>query len=181
MNESIISVRYTKALFSLAVEKGVLDVVKNDIESVYVLMSVSEELQQVFKNPVLKPSKKEEIIELVFTSFNPITISFIKLLLQNRREEHLQDIARNFLTRYRRFKGIETALFTTAISVDQNIYKKIKSIIEQQLKTEVELNSQIDEKIIGGFILKVGDKQIDASVLSNLNKLRRKLLDTSVC
>jgi F-type H+-transporting ATPase subunit delta len=180
MNESIISVRYTKALFQLSKEKGLLDIVFSDMKTLFQFMNESEELQYVFQNPVLKPSKKEEIIDQVFKSFNPLTTSFIKLLIKNRREEHLHDISRNFLDFYSKDKGIENAVFTTSIFIDIEIANKLKSLLQKSLNAEVELTSKVDQKLIGGFILTIGDKQYDASVQSNLKKLKRKLLDTPV-
>jgi F-type H+-transporting ATPase subunit delta len=181
MNESIISVRYTKAIFSLANEKGILDVVKNDIELIFTLMNESEGLMQVFQNPVLKPSKKREIVKEIFgTTFHQITIAFINLLIDNRREVYLHSISRNFLTKYKHFKGIESGVFTTAILVDEKMLANVRTLVQNALKTQVELINHVDEKILGGFVLRVGDKQFDASVQSNFNKIRRKLLNTTV-
>jgi len=181
MNESIISVRYTKALFALAKEKNILDVVKNDMESLFAIMEESEELQLAFQNPVLKPSHKKEIAEEIFGKFfNKITLSFINVLIENRREEYLHSISRNFLSMYKKFMGIEQGVFTTAIRANDKILDNVKNIIRKALKTEVELINQVDEKIIGGFVLRVGDKQFDASIESNLNKIKRKLLNTTV-
>jgi F-type H+-transporting ATPase subunit delta len=180
MNESIISVRYTKAIFALAKEKNLLEEVKSDVETIFSLMNESSELLVVFKSPVLKPSKKKELVKLVFGSFNKITISFINLLIDNRREEHLHDISRNFIDKYRKYKRIESAQFTTSVHIDSTVLTKVKQLIENVLKTEVEFTGKIDDRIIGGFILRVGDKQFDASVQTSLNKVKRKLLNTTI-
>lgn len=180
MNESIISVRYTKALFSLALDKGLLDVVKNDMETVYFVMNESEELQNIFQNPVLNASHKNEIVKLIFKSFNKITISFIGILIKNRREEYLHDISRNFLEKYKHYKGIETANLTTAVSVDKKMLEKVKELIKKLIKKEIEISNQIDNRIIGGFLIRVGDRQIDATVQTNLNIIKRKLLNTTI-
>jgi F-type H+-transporting ATPase subunit delta len=180
MNESIISVRYTKALFSLAIEKKILDVVKSDIEVVFSVMSESDELQHIFQNPVLKPSKKQEIVKNVFSSFNKMTLSFINLLIKNRRESHLYDISRNFLSKFRKYNNIESASLTTAIEIDSVLLEKVKNLIKTSLKTEIDLSTKIDNKIIGGFIIRVGDRQVDSSVKSNINKIRKKLLNATI-
>jgi F-type H+-transporting ATPase subunit delta len=180
MNESIISVRYSKALFNLAKEKSVIEAIKQDMETVFSLMKESEALQYVFQNPVLKPSKKNEVVKKIFTSFNPISLSFIELLIKNHREEYLFDISRNFLDKYMQHKGIETAVFTSVNKVDEAILEKVKKLIQTLLKKDVELSNVIDNRILGGFILRVGDKQFDASVQSKLNKIKQKLVKTSV-
>jgi F-type H+-transporting ATPase subunit delta len=180
MNESIISVRYSKALLNLSKEKGILEAVKKDMEVIFSLMKESEELQLVFQNPVLKPSKKSEVIKLLFPTFNAISLSFINLLIKNRRDEYLFDISRDFLDKYMQYKGVETAVFTSAIEVDNATLDNIKNIIRSVLKTEVELSNNVDNKILGGFILRVGDRQFDASVQTKLNKIKQKLVKTSV-
>lgn len=179
MNESIISVRYTKAIFNLAKDKNIIDEVKADMELVYNLMSQSKELQIVFQNPVLKPSHKKDIVERIFIGFNKMTLSFLNLLIENRREEHLLDISRNFLMKYKQYKGIEQGAFITAMAVDEKVLDKVKTIIKQVLKTDIELTNEVNEHILGGFILRVGDTQFDASIESGLNKIKRKLLNTT--
>jgi F-type H+-transporting ATPase subunit delta len=181
MNESIISVRYTKSIFALANEKGIIDTVKSDMENIFAIMNESEELMLVFQNPVLKPSNKQEVINQLFgKSFHPITLSFINLLIKNRREEYLHDISRNFLQKYRQMKGIETGTFTTAVTIKPETLEMIRVLIKKAMNVDVELNSSVDSKIMGGFVLRVGDTQYDASVQSNLNKIKRKLLNTTV-
>ena len=180
MNESIISVRYTKAIFAIAVDKKSLEAVKADMDDIFAIMNESAELQAFFKNPVLKPSKKEELVKLIFPKFNFYTLSFINLLIQNRREEYLHSISRNFLDRYMKFKGIETGMVTTAVKMPEPILEKIKVLIQDALKKEVEISNKVDENIIGGMIIQIGDKQFDASVKSSLEKTKRTLLNASI-
>lgn len=180
MNESIISVRYTKAIFKLAVEKNSLETVKADMEQVYAVMAESEALKSIFQNPVLKPSKKIDIIKQIFEGFHPLSLSFIELLITNRREIYLQDITRNFLDKYRQHKGIEPAVLITAIKADNTILAKVDQLLHNGLKKEIELSNQVDDKIIGGFILRIGDNQYDASVRSGLDKIKRRLINTSI-
>lgn len=180
MNESIVTVRYTKALFNKAIEVDLLDAVKDDMKTVFEVMNESKELLFVFKNPILKPSKKQEVIKNIFNKFNQLTLSFINLLIKNRREEFLHDISRNFLTKYTKSKGIEFAVLTTAHVVDADFLEKVKEVIKNTLKTDIEIKSQTDQRIIGGFIIRVGDNQLDASVQSNLKRFKKKLLNTTI-
>jgi F-type H+-transporting ATPase subunit delta len=180
MNESIISVRYTKALFNLAKKNNILDVIKTDMELIYSTMNESKDLLLVFQNPTIKRSQKQEIINNIYPSINKVTYSFIGLLLKNRREEHLKDISRDFLEKYYKEKGIESAVLITSFPVDKTMLVKVKDVVKKALKTEVELSNKVNEDIIGGFIIRVGDKQFDASIKSNIERIKKKLLDTTV-
>ncbi|HEY9123794.1 MAG TPA: ATP synthase F1 subunit delta [Bacteroidales bacterium] len=180
MNESIIAVRYAKALFQLAVEKNKADVLKNDMETLYHSIEAVSELKALFYNPVVKPGMKTNIIREVFGSFDADTLGFLTLLIQNRREEYIEEIALNFIKRYRKYKGIEKVIFTTAIKIDGDIESKIKQQIGKYLKADVEFESQVDERLIGGFRLRLGDKQYDASISTKLEDLKRKLVKTSI-
>jgi F-type H+-transporting ATPase subunit delta len=109
-----------------------------------------------------------------------MTLSFINLLIKNRRESHLYDISRNFLSKFRKYNNIESASLTTAIEIDSVLLEKVKNLIKTSLKTEIDLSTKIDNKIIGGFIIRVGDRQVDSSVKSNINKIRKKLLNATI-
>jgi F-type H+-transporting ATPase subunit delta len=167
-------------LFQLAVEKGNADVVKNDIETLYQSILVSDELKAFFSNPVLKPGMKTGIINSVFQSFDKNTLGFLSLVIQNRREEFLEDISLNFLKRYRKFKGIEQVVFTSAVKIDADLENKIKALIGKALKSDIEFDTHVNDKIIGGFLLRMGDKQYDASISSKLEDIKRKLVKTSI-
>jgi F-type H+-transporting ATPase subunit delta len=180
MNESIIAVRYTKAIFALAKEKNILDAVMADMNIVYELLNQSLEMRRFFENPVIRPLKKQEITHQVFSSFHPVSQLFIDLLIKNKREEYLHQIALNFLNKYRKHSGIETAVFTSAIAVNDKTLESVIQLVKNIFKTDVELTSQVDEKIMGGFVLRVGDKQFDASVQSKLEKIKRKLINTTI-
>lgn len=180
MNESIIAVRYTKALFNLAKEKNLLEQIKADVEAMYVLIDQSDDLKLFIENPVIQPSKKSLIFKQVFQSFNPITLSFIDLLVKKKREEYLIDICRDFVSQYKKYRKIETAVFTTAVAVDAKVLEKVKELIKSGLKTDVELTGEVKSSLIGGFVLRVGDMQYDASVQTNLTKIKRRLTNSSI-
>jgi F-type H+-transporting ATPase subunit delta len=180
MNESIIAVRYTKALFELSVQKNKLDIICGNMKNITDLMTEYVELRKFFENPIIKPSRKNNLVKELFIGFETETLSFITLLIENKREEYLEQIARNFQDRYRKHKGIESAVFTTSTPVSGAILESVKKLIKSELKTEVEIYNQVKENIIGGFVLKVGDKQYDASVQTKLAKYKRQLLNSSV-
>ena len=177
MNESKISVRYAKALFSLVKEENTLEKHKNDMELLYQCIREVPELQYVIQSPVIKSGEKIRVFGEIFReSMSPLSLSFIRLVLENRREEGLEGIARYFLTLIRAEQGIRSADLTTAKPVDDALRQSISALIAKKFNTKVDLHEAVDPAIIGGFVLKVGDQQIDASIASKLKRIKRELI-----
>ena len=177
MDESKISVRYAKALLNLAKEKQVAESVKVDMEMIYHLFETMPRFNQVLKSPVVGAKEKIKLFEDVFAgNINPMTYSFLMMLITNKRETYLKDITRNFHATYRKEAGYKAAKLTSAIEIDPATVEQFRSLIRKHFETEVDLSCKVDPKLIGGFVLQVEDQQIDASVAAKLNKLRRELL-----
>jgi F-type H+-transporting ATPase subunit delta len=180
MNESQISVRYAKALFLSASEQQLLDRVNMDME---VLSSTCklEEFQYMLVVPTLQPSQKIKVLRALFEKHvSNITLAMLDLVVKNKRELFLPAIARNFMDLYRREKGIRKASLVTAQSIDQSAMERIRALIRKAYDSEVELSSSVNEEVIGGFVLTIEDMRYDASVASNLRKLKKQLLQTSI-
>jgi len=179
MNESKISVRYAKALFALAKETGSFDAIKNDIEGLYPCIREIPELQDVINSPVIKSREKIKLFEEMFrSSFDPQTLKFITLVLERRREEYLEGISRYFLQLMKTEQGIQPAEVVTAVPLDETLRQKIVKLISRKFHAQVELNENVDEKLIGGFILRVGDQQVDASITSKLKRIQQELTNS---
>ena len=180
MNESQISVRYAKALFQSAAEQGLLDQVYEDME---VLTSTCkrEDFQYMLEVPTLQPSQKIKLLASIFEKqFSKISLSMINLVVKNKRESFLPGIARNFKGLYRKEKGISTASLVTAQKVDESALDGIRKLIKKAYDSEVEMTATVDGDVIGGFKLTIEDMRYDASVASNLKKLKKQLLQTSI-
>ncbi len=180
MNESQISVRYAKALFLSASEQQLLDRVNKDME---VLSSACklEDFQYMLVVPTLQPSQKIKLLASIFEKhFTKISLSMMNLVVKNKREAYLPGIARNFMDFYRKEKGISKATLVTAQQVDESAMESIRALIRKAYDSEVELSSSVDEDVIGGFVLTIEDMRYDASVASNLRKLKTQLLQTSI-
>jgi F-type H+-transporting ATPase subunit delta len=175
MNESKISVRYSKALFQTAVEKNILDKVFHDMLFIHEIC-LMEELKEVLSSPVIVPSRKTAIFHgILDKNVEKITISFVELLIKNGRESFLPAVARVFRDETLKYKGITQTSLTTAMPVDDNTRKKISDFVSKVFKTKVELIENVDNEIIGGFILKINDNFIDASVRNKLRKIKKEL------
>lgn len=181
MNQSKISVRYAKALFELALEKNKLDEIYKDITLLSQVLKENATFGLYLKSPVVKPSQKLQSVRAAFQgNINEMSLNFISLLIQNKRENHLEDIVRRFFDVYREFKGIKSATVTTAVTLDNSLKKRFQDLLSSAYKSGIELQEHIEPSIIGGFILKVEDQQYDASVATGLKKMKTALLSENV-
>jgi F-type H+-transporting ATPase subunit delta len=175
MNEGKISVRYAKALFLSAVEKKLLENVYRDMLFIAEVCKLGQ-LREVLDSPIIFPSKKKKILHgILEKEVEGITMSLIDLLVLNGRESFLPAVARVFRDDTLRYRGITETYLTTAVPVNDRIKKQITELVSSVFKTKVELKETVDKEIIGGFILKVDDNYIDASVRNKLRKISKGL------
>jgi F-type H+-transporting ATPase subunit delta len=180
MNESRISVRYARALFQSALEKKILDRINRDMVLVKETCSIPV-MKELLSNPVITPKKKSEIFhDLLEKELHSMTLALIDLVIKNGREKYLPSIARAFVLDTKKHKGITESVLTTAVKVDPRVKDQISNMIEDLFKTKVDLKEVIDDTIIGGFILKVEDNYIDASVRNKLRKIKKELTPGSM-
>lgn len=178
MNQSKIHVRYAKALFQLALEKGVLDEVKKDIDLLFKIFSEHDDFIGLSSNPVIKGEAKRRIYQALFSRhIHALTFSFIELLLENKREEFIPDIARRFIFLYKKEKNILSVTLTSSEKLGKESVDLILSRLKDLFGCEVEFDLKTDETLIGGFQLKIDDMLVDASVKGELKKIRSDLID----
>jgi len=181
MNESKISVRYAKALSLLSRDKDILEIVKDDMTFIMNTILTLPEFTLLLESPIIKSSEKQNIIHKIFgNKIHEITLSFLDIIIKNKREIYIKDICRRFLYLYKKHKGIKTAVLTTAVPVGTEIINNITKMIKTRLKTEVEMYENVNDELIGGFILRIEDLQYDASISSELKKIKKELISTTV-
>ena len=173
MRNTRATLRYAKSLLELAKEQSVLEDCKSDMAAVVVICQESRELTLLLKSPVVKTDKKLAIINEIFSSFSPLALAFINLITKKKRESLLLDIAERFLLLYKTDKGIESATLTTAVALDEDTRAQVLDFIKQYGVTQVDLTEHVDESLIGGAILRLGDKQLDASVARQIKDLKQ--------
>ncbi|HOO99595.1 MAG TPA: ATP synthase F1 subunit delta [Bacteroidales bacterium] len=175
MNDSKISVRYARALFGLAVEKKELERIFDDMKYISEICRIPE-VKELIDNPVIVPSKKKQALRSVLRDkAHDLTLSLIDIVVGNGREKFIPAIAREFIRETKTYRGITESVLTTAVEINDNIRSRIRDLIENIFKTKVELKEEIDKNIIGGFILKVEDSYIDASVRKKLRTIEKEL------
>lgn len=174
MNISKIAVRYARALFDLALEKEVLDDVYWDIKEISRLCPM-QEVKDVIDSPVITHQKRKEImLSLLGEKINPLTVKFIDLVFRHGREEFLGAAARNFIDFTRRYRGIREVTLTTSRPVSEKLKTELAEVIESKGSGQIEFIEHVDESVVGGFILRVDDAYIDASVRNRLNRFRKE-------
>jgi len=172
MIETKVSRRYAKSLLVLANEKGALEDVNRDMKLIHAVGSENRDLELLLVSPVIQSDKKLNVLRQVFANkLNALTLAFIEIVVRKGREKYLLQIAKEFAGQYREFKGIQSAEIISAVGLDDTLRKQVYDIVKNSTKSEVELTERVDDKLIGGFILRLGDKQFDASVASSLRKL----------
>jgi len=174
MQQTRATLRYAKALFSLANEQDKLDQCQEDMQCIVDICSKSKELVQLLKSPIIKTDQKKVVLnKLFYDKMDGLSASFINIITKKRREPLLDGIAKSYITLYREHKNIETAHVTTVVNLDDELKKEVIDFIKKFEKKQVELTEKIDENIIGGAIIRMGDKQIDASVRTSIHKLKQ--------
>ena len=177
MDQSKVTVRYAKALFSLAKEKNQLDRFKTDMELVLSVVQSSPDFILLLESPVAKTSQKAKAIRLIFQDkLNETSLRFLELIVENKREVHIPGICRNFLEFIRNEQGIRTAVVTSAVPLDKETVAQLKSLLENSYKARVEMSEKVNENLLGGFLLRVDDQQYDASIATQLRKVKETLL-----
>ena len=180
MNESKISVRYSRALFELAIEKNILDKVSQDMAFISEICKLPE-AKELLASPVIKPSRKSDILnKMLEKDVDKATLSLIDLVVKNGRANFIPAIARVFVDETMKYKGITKSTLTTAAPIAPKVKQQITDMIASVFKTNVELEENIDAAIIGGFVLKVDDNYIDASVRNKLRKIKKELVGSAM-
>jgi F-type H+-transporting ATPase subunit delta len=175
MNYSAIAVRYSKALFTLAQEKNLLDEIQKDISLIYSVCQDEPDFVRLLEFPVIQSSKKIEILRILFEDkIKPETFKFLQLVAQKRRESYLPAMAYAFMHRYKEKKGIKTVTFTSLGKIDEPTRQIVRDIVKKYYNADIELIELKDEKLIGGFILRIEDEQFNASVANQLEKIKRE-------
>jgi F-type H+-transporting ATPase subunit delta len=177
MSENKAASRYAKSLIDLSTEQNALEEMRSDMVLIEQVIHQNTELAAILQNPVVPLDKKYAILEGIFgKDINTITKAYLKLIVSKGRSAILFDTTKAFIRQYNVLKGIVTAEVTSATALTEASKEEIVGVVKREVGAkQVILKEKVNEKLIGGFILKVGDKQFDASIAGSLNKLKKEL------
>ncbi len=177
MDEGLISARYATALFSLAKEKNQLLTIKEDMELILAVCNQSADFNRLLSSPVIKPSEKIAAIRSIFSKkLSTLSVNFLELTVRNNRETFVTSFCRKVLAFIREENNIKTAVITTAKPIDEATFRNAEKTLEKELGAHVELTRKTDPSLIGGLVLRIDDRQYDATILTRLKKLKQELL-----
>jgi len=176
MNESRIAVRYSKALFLSARERGMIKEVRDDMLFVLKLSKMAD-VRDVIESPIITNEKKRQIMSALFKEYvSEISLGLINLTVNNNRESFLPGIARSYIDLADTHEGITKVTLKTSVEISEKNRKRFIEIIERDMDTKADLEEIVDKEIAGGYILKAEDLYVDASLKTQLRKIRNELI-----
>lgn len=178
----LVSATYGEALFELAVEEGKEEEFLNEIIQLRTLLSENPDFGKLMNHPkILKENKLEVLREVFEGRISKELLGFLHLIVSKDRYDEIDHILDYFIEEVKKLKGIGIAYVTTAIDLSE---AKKKEVEDKLLATtsfkEMEMHYQVDEDLIGGMIIRIGDRVVDSSVKNKLFELQRKLLKTQL-
>lgn len=177
MSENKAASRYAKSLIDLSTEQNALEEMRNDMVLIEQVIDQNTVLEAILQNPVIPLDKKYSILEEIFgKSVHAVTKSYLKLIVSKGRSAILFDTTKAFIRQYNSIKGIVTAEVSSAAELTEANRAEIIAVVKKEIgANEVIIKEKVNADLIGGFILKVGDRQFDASIAGSLNKLKKEL------
>ena len=174
----LISKTYGDALFELAVEKDKVDVLLEEIEQLKGVLSENEDFGRLMNHPKIIKEEKIQVAKDVFTGrISDELLGFLTIIITKDRYRDIDAILDYFIAEVKRYKGIGIATVTTAVPLKEEQCKKIEQkLLDTTQFTKMEMHYQLDESLIGGMVVRIGDRVVDSSVKTKLSELQRELL-----
>ncbi len=174
-----IAIRYARSFFELALEQNKIEAVKKDIDLFQKICKINRPFVMFLRNPVIPNHRKLVILKKIFESkVDMLTMGFIEIVTRKNREDILVEMANLFMDKYREYKGILIANLESPTYLSQAAKNQIIKIIKESegKDKQIEFTERINKEMIGGYILTIGDRQLNDSVAKKLSDLRQKLI-----
>ena len=167
--------RYAKSIIQLSIEQGELDLVKADMDLIRLTCAGSKELVLLLESPVVRPDKKMAVLNAVFGSqLSNITSKFLQILMDKGRESLIDDISYAFEDQFLAHNNILRTVIKSVDGLNDDFKFKVKQLVKSAYDKDVEIIEEKDPSLIGGFVLTIGDKQVDASISRKLAELEKE-------
>lgn len=174
MSASTIADRYAKSLMETCVEQNNVETIYNDVKGLKTTFE-NKDISMLLKSPIINATKKLNVMNSIYSGkVDGLTLNFLSLVVKKGREAYLPQMCDAFINQYREKNNIASAKVITATKLTEEKLNSIKASLNLQA-TSFEIEEEVDESLIGGFIIEMGDKRYDASVKHKLNKLRKSI------
>lgn len=175
MRTSKVAKRYAQGLLNFTQEVGNTTTVFGEMKDLVATIEKSKELQSFFNSPIIDSKKKISVANEIFKSFSPVSQNIIQLVIKHSREGQLANIGQAFINKVEDMNGVQRITLTSATALsEENIQSILKSTALVNHENQFDVKSIINPDILGGYILRVGDQQVDASVKSKLSRLNKE-------
>lgn len=174
MKYTLLTRRYAKAYLEFAIQNKMTDEGLSDLETISETISESRELRGMLSEPFVSAKKKNDILVHVFkNNVTDKTLSFISMMIEKNRSEIIGDIYSQYRELYNEYNNIEVVTVTTAVKIDEATTQRFLYFVKDVIKGNIQIVNKIDESIIGGFIIRRGDYEYDASIKTKLKNLSK--------
>ncbi len=181
MSELTVASRYAKSIIDLAGQQNLVEVINKDMQLFLHTLRKNPQLKAVLANPIVSHAKKIKILDEVFTGkVNGLCILFYKLMINKSRGEVLFETANEYINQYNIIHHIVKATVVTPTALSAENKQKMIAEVEGATGNTVLLETRIDPALIGGFVLTVGDRQIDTSIASDLKRLKKEFAGAAI-
>lgn len=178
MQNPRLATRYAKSLLDLSVEQNQLEAVYADIKMLKSINKSNPDFVALLRSPIITSDKKDKILAAVIgEKVSQITMLFVRLLTAKKRESNLPEIVTAFLDQYNILKNIQTVKLTTATPISDELKNSIIAKVKTADSSAIEVETAVEEELIGGFKLEVGGTLIDATILHDLNDIKKQFLN----
>jgi F-type H+-transporting ATPase subunit delta len=174
MSYTKITLRYAAAFFDLVAEKGLVEHAYEDMTLLGTVCTSNHDFVRMLQNPVISADKKKKVLTLVFgASINPVSLSFMSLMVRKRRERYLPSIAEAFSDLYKASKGLKTAYVTSAVELAAKEKEGVLAILRKLTDKKIDLVEKTNEALIGGFVINLDNFQVDQSIATKIKELKK--------
>ena len=174
----LISKTYGDALFELAVEEDKVDALLEDIGQLQQVLSENEEFGRLMNHPKIIKEEKIQVAKNVFGGrLSDELLGFLIIIISKDRYRDIDAILDYFVAEVKQYKGIGVATVTTAVPLREEQCRKIeRRLLDTTSYTKMEMNYLLDKSLIGGMVIRIGDRVVDSSISTKLNELQKELL-----
>lgn len=177
MQNPRLAARYAKSLMDIAIENGKLDTMYNDMLGLDTICNDSKDFVSMMKSPIVTASTKQNVVKAIMEGkVDDVTFKFINLIINKGREFFLPEIISTFISQYKKHKNINEVLLTTSEPIDEEMKNTLIQSIQKQFTGTIDLKTKVNPSLIGGFILEANNNLFDASILRDLNDIKKQFL-----